>query len=265
MLATLFGKALRDQRRALIGWSIGIAALVGLEAALWPSMRDMPGIQELLAGYPEPLRKLFKLEDLISGTGFMNAELFSVMLPLLFLVYAIGRGARSIAGEEEAGTLDVLLVTPVSTTRLLLTQAAALAASLFALGAVLFVVTLSSSAVLGLGIQAGDLAWATLAVALLALEFGWLALAIGAVTGRRAWAIAGASVAAVFAYVLYIAGQLVEAIEPWQVLSPFHQALEGGPLGAGFRLEYGWLPVVAAAVVAASLPLFDRRDIAAFH
>jgi ABC-2 type transport system permease protein len=262
MLLTLLGKALRDQRRALVGWSVGVAALVTLEAALWPSVRGMPGLQEMLANYPEAMRTLFKLEDLATGTGFMNAELFSLMLPLLFLVFSIGRGARAIAGEEEAGTLEVLLVTPVSTTRLALAQGAVLAASLTALGAVLFATTMVTSVLFGLGIQAAQLAWATVAVVALGIEFGWLALAIGAATGRRAWAIAGASVAAVLAYVLYLAGELVSAIEPWQVLSPFQQALAGGPLGGGARPAFLWLPAVGAAVVAAALPLFGRRDIA---
>jgi ABC-type transport system involved in cytochrome c biogenesis ATPase subunit len=44
-------------------------------------------------------------------------------LPVLFLVYGIGRGARAVAGEEEAGTLDVLLVTRVSPARLVLARA----------------------------------------------------------------------------------------------------------------------------------------------
>ena len=42
------------------------------------------------------------------------------MVPLLLLVAAIGAGARAIAGEEERGTLDLLLSTPVSRRRLAL-------------------------------------------------------------------------------------------------------------------------------------------------
>lgn len=65
------------------------------------------------------------------------------------------------------------------------------------------------------------------------------------------------------AYVLYVAGELVAAIEPWQPLSPFHQALTGGPLGAGLPAAYLWMAAVAIAFVAITLPIFDRRDIAA--
>jgi beta-exotoxin I transport system permease protein len=265
MLGNVFLKGLRDQRRALVGWGIGIVLLVLLEAALWPSIRDMPDLKEFLASYPEAMRELFNLEDFGTGTGFMNAELFSAMLPILFIIFAIGRGARMIAGEEESGTLDVLLLTPVSAVRLVLHQGAALAAGVAALGAVLYTTMLGSSWTFGLGIGAADLAGATLAMVLLGVEFGWLALAVGAALGRRAVAIAVASAAAVAAYVLYVAGELVGVLEPWQPLSPFHQALDGGPLGAGLPAAYAWMPLAAAAVLAAALPVFDRRDIAAAH
>jgi ABC-2 type transport system permease protein len=76
-------------------------------------------------------------------------------------------------------------------------------------------------------------------------------------------AIGVASTAAVGAYVLYVAGELVAAIGPWQPLSPFHQALTGGPLGAGPPAAYLWMLAVAITLVAIALPIFDRRDIAA--
>lgn len=263
MLGNVFLKSLRDQRRALLGWGIGVVLLVLFEAALWPSIRAMPDLNQFLASYPEAMRKLFNLEDFGTGTGFMNAELFSTMLPVLFIIFAVGRGARMIAGEEEAGTLDVLLVTPVSAVRLVLQQAAALGVAVGLLGVLAYLSTLGGSVVFDMGIRADDLAGATLAMVLLGIEFGWLALAVGAATGRRSPALGVASTAAVAAYVLYVAGELVEAVEPWQPFSPFHQALEGGPLGAGLPAAYLWMPGAAAAFIAVALKVFDRRDIAA--
>jgi ABC-type Fe3+/spermidine/putrescine transport system ATPase subunit len=70
---------------------------------------------------------------------------------------------------------------------------------------------------------------------------------------------------AVAAYLLYVAGELVEAVRPWQPLSPFDQALSDGPLGAGFRLTYLAMPATAALFLAAALPVFARRDIAVAH
>lgn len=57
MLANVFLKTLRDQRRGFVGWSIGLIVLVLLEAALWPTVGGMGNLQEFIAGYPEALRK----------------------------------------------------------------------------------------------------------------------------------------------------------------------------------------------------------------
>jgi ABC-2 type transport system permease protein len=56
---------------------------------------------------------------------------------------------------------------------------------------------------------------------------------------------------------------MVDAVRPWRHRSPFAQALDGGPLGAGLPLDYLWLILPAVAVVLAAVPVFDRRDIAA--
>lgn len=262
MLRTVFTKTLWDQRRGLLGWCIGVAVLVVLEAALWPSIRGMADLEHFLDSYPPALRELFNLQDFASGRGFMNAELFSAVMPVLFIVFGIGRGARAVAGEEETGTLEVLLLTPVSATRLVLQQAAALVTSTVALGAVRWTTLVLASTVADLGIGAGEAAAGALAVTLLGTEFGCVALALGAATGRRAVAIAGAATAALAAYLLYGFGQLVDAVRPWQPLSPFHQALADGPLGGGVAPAFAWLALGAAVVIAAAMPVFERRDIA---
>lgn len=261
MLANVFVKTLRDLRRGLIAWSIGLILLVAVIAAVWPSFRDLPELNEFLDAYPEVMKELFNIEAITSGVGFMNAELYSLMFPALFLIFAIGRGARMVAGEEEDGTLEVLLATPVTRVRVLVDKAAALAVAVTILGIAVWAATAAASPVAGMDIGVGSAATASLAMVLLGLEHGWLALAVGAATGRRGLAIGVASVFAVAGYVLYVLGALVESFEPWRPLSPFHQALEGGPLGAGLPLAYLWMGLVGLAFVAAALFAFDRRDV----
>lgn len=219
-------------------------------------------MRDFVKNYPEPLRELFDLDEFGTGTGFLNVELFSMLLPTLFLVFAIGRGARAIAGEEEAGTLEVLLMTRVTPIRLVIEQAAVLATAAAALGTVLFVAVTVFSTVFGLGVAVAAALTGAVAMVLIAVEFGWLALAIGAATGHRVLAIALTSAFAVAAYVLYVASKLVDAVRPWGPLSPFHQAIEGGPLGAGLPAAYGWLLLAGAVALLAGLPVFHRRDIA---
>jgi ABC-2 type transport system permease protein len=261
MFRNAFLKSLRDQRRSLLGWSIGVVALVLLMSAIWPTFRDMADLQQFLANYPKQFGKLFNIDAMLSGSGYLNAELFSIMLPVLFVIFGIARGARMIAGEEEAGTLETVLVTPVSPIRLLLQQAAALATTLGAVGVVLFLAIVMSSGMFDLGVPVSQAAAAALAMALLGLEHGYLALAIGAIAGRRSLAIAVATVVAVLGYVLYVVGQLVERFGDWQPVSPFHQAIHAGPIGGGLPLSFVWMALAALVFVAAATPVFNRRDI----
>ncbi|MER7246877.1 ABC transporter permease subunit [Kribbella sp. NPDC000426] len=265
MFRNVFLKSLYDARRGLIGWSIAIAVLVLLECALWPSVRDMPDLQQLYQSFPEQLRKFFNLDAMTTGNGFLNAELFTLMLPGLFLVYSIGHGARTLAGEEERGTLELLLVTPVSGARIVVDKALALAVSVVALGAVLFTATIVGSLAFGLGISASAAAGGALALTLLGLEYGVLALTVGAITGRRTTAIGIAAAAAAAAYVVYAAGLILPRFESWQPYSPIHQAFHNGPLGAGLQLSYLWLLAGTVVLTLFALPALDGRDISTAH
>ncbi len=261
MLSSVFAKALRDQRWSLLGWGTGIVAMVLVEAAVWPSMRDFPSLDELMRGYPDAMRELFALDAMSTGIGFLNVELFSLILPLLFIIFGVSRGARLVAGEEEQGLLDVVLVTRVTTTSLLLQKAAALATAVAVLALVTMVMVLVCSPIFDLGIGLGDLGPAVLAMWLLGTEFGFVSLAVGAVTGRRAVALAVGGTLAVASYTLYALGQIVESVKPWQPLSPIDQAVNAGPLGGGVQPSFGWMALVIALVILAAAPAFGRRDI----
>jgi ABC-2 type transport system permease protein len=261
MLHSVLGMTLHGLRRTALAYTLGIVATVAAMAALWPSIRGMEGIEELLGAYPEGLQELFRIDTVTTGPGYLNAELFSIVLPALFIVLAISHGARLVAGEEEDGTLETLLLTPPSRGRVLLEKAAGLAAVLVGLGAVLAVTVVAASAVVDLGIGVGDAVVGAAAMVLLGLVHGGTALAVGAATGRRGVGAGAASALALVGDVWYVATAFVEALQPYRWLSPFTQALEAGPLGGGLQPSFGWLLAVAVMVVATAWPVFERRDL----
>jgi ABC-2 type transport system permease protein len=104
-------------------------------------------------------------------------------------------------------------------------------------------------------------ALASVLVTLLAVEFGAVALAVGAVTGSRAVAVATTGGLAVAAYLLYLVGQLVESVRPYRWLSPIYQAIVDGPIGPTAPGIAVIMPLVAVVAVAVAVPVFDRRDL----
>lgn len=260
MLSTL-----RMARRSMLWWSVGIVALVALMVAVYPSVRDNPAMDAILESYPELVQAFVAFGgtlDYTSPAGYLGAELFSMMLPLLFIIAAIVAGSKAIAGEEEAGTLDLLLAMPLSRTRVLLEKTAALAVEMVLLGAVLFASLAIGTRAAGMDVGVGALAAASFDVVALAWVYGALAVLLGAAIGRRAIAGGIAAALAVLAYVLNALAPLVDALEPLRPYSPWYHYADSAPLTTGLDpVNVGVLLAIAAGLVVIAPFLLRRRDV----
>lgn len=266
MLRSIVGKTLRDGRRAFLWWSVGILGLVALMVAVFPTIRDNEELNALVQEYPEALKGFIAFGgevDYLSGAGYLGSELFSFMVPLLLLIAAVGAGAAAIAGEEERGTLDLLLSTPVSRGRVGLEKLAAMAIEVAGLGAVLFGGLAVGSTVVDMGISLVNLAAACVAAVALSLVFGGMAYGLSAATGHRPLGIGVAVAAAVAAYVVNGLAPLVPAFEAIRELTPFYQYAAGDPLREGFDVpRILLLLALGTAFSLLGLAAFTRRDVA---
>lgn len=262
MTASVLTHTLRERRRGFVGWAIGVASLAAIMAAYWPSIRDSPELQSFTRDLPEAMRALIGEGAYGTATGFLNAELFAFMMPLLFLIVAVGFGAGAVTREEERGTIDLLLSTPLTRRRMLVEKLLGGVLVLLALGAVLLVALLLGATAVDMGIPAGRLAAISLAVVLVALPFGALALLVSCATGSHGLALGLTSAAAVAAYMLNALAPLIGSLESWQDLSPFAWYASGDVLAG--RLSLGNVALligVAVALAAAAVLALDRRDL----
>jgi len=262
MGASVLAHTLRERRRGLLGWSAGVAAFAALIAVYWPSVRDSPDLQSFTRDLPEAMRALIGEGDYSTAAGFLNAELFAFMMPLLFLICAIGIGAGAVTREEERGTIDLLLSTPLTRRRMLVEKALGGVLVLLALGVVLFVALLLGGAAVELGIPASRLAAISLAVVLVALPFGALALLVSCATGSHGLALGLTSAAAVSAYMLNALAPLIGSLERWQDASPFAWYASGDVLAGRLTLAHVALLIgTALALAAAAVVALERRDL----
>ncbi|RKN51340.1 hypothetical protein D7223_04420 [Micromonospora endolithica] len=258
-----FTKALHDARRSLAGWAVAIVAVGSMYAAFWPTMRT-PEMADALAAYPEGLLEAFNYSDLTSAAGYLGSAVYGLLVPLLVAVFAIAAGTRAVAGDEEAGTLDLVLAHPVGRARLALLRFAAVAVGVVLVTALLglALVALRGPAQLG-DIDVGGFAAMTLHLALFGLAFAAGAYAAGAATGRRAVALGTGAGVAVLGFLANSVFPQVEGLAWAQRLSPFHWYLGGSPLVDGVQ-PVGVLLLLGSTVllVAAGTAAFARRDVA---
>ena len=261
--AELLRRGLLDRTRTLLAWSIGIAAYVALLAATFTSIEGSESFDKLVQDYPAALKDLFGLSDVVltTGSGYMDTELFNIMLPLLVLVLAIGAGSRTLAGEEEAGRLELLLAYPIRRRSAVLAKGLAVALEVAVVSAAGFLALAAFDPLVGLDLDFERLAGATLALALLGVLHAWLAIAVGAARPGRGLAIAVPAGLAAAAYLVNGLQDLASWLKPFRFLSSFWWAGQS-PLSTGVQYD-GCLVIAAAAVVAlvAGALLIERRDL----
>ncbi len=262
LLAT---KSLRDRRRTTLAWMAGVVALVAVQLWVYRSFRasaeEISGIAEAM---PEPLRKIFRMEDYVSETGYLNTELFSATLPLIFISIGSAWGSRVAAEDEDDGTADIVISLPIRRGAYLAARAVAACAVLLGVGSVLFGSLVVGTRLLGFSVPVSRYAAASWHLVLLAGVFAALGAAVGGATGRKGAALAATVGAAIASFVLYSIAPLAswaDAMLPW---NPVQWSLGADAVNRGVDVGYS---VRSLALVAAlgwsSWAGFVRRDIRA--
>ncbi|GII55543.1 ABC transporter permease [Planotetraspora thailandica] len=264
-MPTLVRKTLRDYRRSVIGWAVGISAFLSLYLSIYPSIRSNPDFaqQAALSKYPGPLRDLMGgLADIASGTGYLQAVVYQLFVPILLTICAMLLGTRAIAAPEEDGTLELTVTLPIDRGRLVLERWAAVALGVLAVAIVTLALVLALGSVSDIGVPMGNIIAAHTGLFLLALFFGTLALTVGAATGSKAVSLAVGGGYALAGYVVETLGKSVDAISWLRWVSPFHYYLDGSPVALGWPLgDYLVLLGATAVLVTTAMLAFSRRDV----
>ncbi len=258
-------KTAKDHWKASFFWTIGLIAMVIIQLSVYPTVRSSAaGLASFLDAYPKALREIFRMEDYTSGPGYLSTELFSMMLPLIFISIGASWGSNATAQEEERRTADILLTLPISRVRILTTKIATAVLAQLVL-AIVLVITLA------IGIRFVDLPLATVKIiagaltgVLLGILFNAIATLVGAAWGKKSVALGGAIGLAIAGFLFYSLAPLVNTFDKITPINPFQWTLGSRPLYDGFDWGYTAFALLLSAVLyVASLLVFKRRDIQA--
>ncbi len=263
MLGNLFWKTLRDQRWALLGWAAGLALLALYLAYIYPFVNRAAGMMKVLETLPPAIKNLLgKSEFMATPESFFNLQPFSILLPLLFIVFAVARGSDATAGEEERGTLDLLLANPLPRRRLVAQKSLANGVALFMFAAVFWLAMAGCTRLFGIALNLGRLAAVTFSCWLLGMVFYALSLACGCWRGKKKFSIGVSGGLAVVAFLVNAYAPMVESLRPWRVLSPFFFYNGNNVLSSGLIPSHALvLAGLAAFFFGAALFAFSRRNL----
>jgi ABC-2 type transport system permease protein len=263
-MRNVFTKTLGDLRWATF-W-VGLALFVGggYFTLLYPTYSKMIDLEQILSKLPPAMKALIggQLIDVSTPTGFLNVELFPLMLPAVLGGYAIALGSGAVASEEGGGTIDVILSYPVSRVRLLCQKGLAMVISVSVVSAALLVGAVGGAALSRSELDAGHVAAGLVMATLFALDFGALGLLVSTWTGSRATGAGITAAALVVMYFVNALAPIIEGLDAVKELSLFYWYLEGNPLRNGLVVgDTLVLAAVALALFGLSLVAFERRDL----
>ena len=239
--------------------------MISIQLSVYPTVRSSAvGLKTFLDNYPEALKQIFRMEDYTSGAGYLSSELFSMMLPLIFIFIGASWGANASAQEEERRTADILLALPISRVRILSTKIVAAISAQLLLAAVLILALVIGIRFVDLSLGTAKIIAGALTGALLGILFNAVATFLGAAWGKRSIALGGAISMAIAGFLFFSLAPLVHTFDRITPINPFQWTLGSRPLFNGIDVGYTLLSLlVSLAFYAASLSVFKRRDIQA--
>ncbi len=258
MFRSIWSKSLRDYRVAILAWGLGLGLFAAVDFA-----ESTPTTIAALGSLVQLFRFLGDPFAIQTPEGFITYRIMEVFVPLAISFWPILAGARLVRGEEERGTLDVLLATPQSRTRLMLEKIGALLIALLLIAVLFALGILVGEARLEGHVDVVRALLAGLNLSLLAFFFGSLALLLSQFTTSRAVSAGWVSGLLLLSLLLDSTGRLLNG--SWvQYLSPFYYYNLNRPLIPSFPdqpLAALLLAGLSVLCVGMSLVLFTRRDI----
>lgn len=260
MLPPLVFKTARDDRRAILGWAVGIAAFVSLYVGFYPQFQ---GVAELKQdSMPQGMADFLGIKNMTSPAGYLEATVYGFIGPLLLVFCAIILAARTIARPEEDGGMELLLANPLSRPAFALQRLAAAAGAVTLIAAIPWLLVTSLAASLDIAVPLTNISATSAGAMALAWCFTGIAFLVGAWTGRRAQVVTVAGTLAIASYILRAVAGMVDGLGWLKWLSPFHYYLGADPLRTGWHFGYLAVLVAVALVTAvAGIMVFDRRDV----
>lgn len=218
MFKTVTTKTLYDKRWAILAWGIGFAATILFIVVLFPSFKD-PQITQAFEKLPKELQSISGSFDINTIDKYLDAQVFFNNATFILIILGISMGVSLLASEEDKGTLETVLATPITRTRLYFEKLLSLILISVAVVVTGIIGTALGLLIIGEWVSIVRLGQTTLMLLIFTLLYGTFAFGIGAATGSKRLAITIPTVVTVGMYILYTFSFAVKQLKGWEKLT----------------------------------------------
>lgn len=262
--SSVFLKSLRDFRIAILGWGIGMGLMMYAVLSAVSSLIGSPAARKDLVSLASQFSWIAEPVSVDTPGGYATWKYgFTILVMALWPLLV---GARMLRGEEERGSMDVLLSLPRGRVRVALEKLAAMWTALLLMGLIIGLLTFVGGQRVAGEFSLGDALLFGLDLVLICGVFGSIALLLAQFTQERATAAGGTGGLLLVFIVLDMLHRVIPGTEWISRLSPIYYYNLSKPLIPSYGTNPGAmlvLLVISIVLSGAALALFARRDVGA--
>jgi ABC-2 type transport system permease protein len=261
-MSTICRYALLRLRGQIIGWGLALAVLALVVASLFDAALQMRGqLEQLLDTIPKEIMTFVGgIDRVFSPAGFLDTRYFS-MLPLLLGVFALLIGSGLVIGDEENGTLDLILAHPVRRFDLIIGRWLAFCAALLGILAMAWLGLIIATTFTSIKFSWLDVALPFVSLFGIVIWFGGLALVLSLILPSRRLAASLTGLILAASYFITSFARLspnLKGLAQWSPLTYY----QGGSALEGFNAgDFSGLLLMSIIFVMLSMWIFQRREI----
>jgi ABC-2 type transport system permease protein len=261
-LRSVFLKTLRDYRIPILGWGIGMGLVVVSPMASVATLITTPQARAQLVSLAQTFAWNADVVavDTIGGYATFKIGIFI----FLIAVWPLLAASRMLRGEEDRGSLDVLLSLPHPRLAVALEKLAAMWTALLAMGLLIGLLAFAGGQKFGGGFSLGDGLLFGLNLALLCAVIGGVALLISQFTQESGPAAGWTAGLLLVFIVLDMVHRVIPNTEWISRLSPVYYYNLSKPLVPSYGVNPGAMLLLLFLTVVlsgAAVLLFVRRDV----
>jgi ABC-2 type transport system permease protein len=260
--SSVYLKTLRDYRVPIFGWGLGLGVLMAAVLAAVPSLLGTAAARASVVALGSSFAWIAEPIKIDTAGGYATWKYGLTIL--VVAIWPILAQTSTLRGEEERGSLDVLLSAPRGHVRVALEKVAAMWTALLAMGLLLGLLTFAGGAKVSSDVGLGAAIAFGVNLSLICGVFGALALLVSQFTQERRTAAGLTSGLLLVSIVLDMVHRLVPNTVWLSKLSPVYYYNLSKPLVPGYGVDptgFAVQVVLTAVLTAAAVWLFARRDV----
>ncbi len=262
MFRSIYSKTVGDFRVPILGWGLGLGALMATVFAAVPSAFATPAAKAAIVSLGSSFAWIAEPIKIDTAGGYATWKYGITILAVV--IWPLLAGTGMLRGEEERGSMDVLLSLPRGRLRVALEKLAAMWTGLLAMGLVIGLLAFAGASKVSSDLSLGAALAFGLNLSLICGVFGSIAVLVSQFTQERRTASGLTAGILLIAIVVDMVHRVVPNTVWLSQLSPVYYYNLSKPLVPGYGINFGGILVMIGLSVilsGAAIWLFTRRDV----